>query len=68
MSLKNFVMVKETHYKFKDIEKFQKQENYTIEELGMEIIGCNFLILTSPKEDIIISFMLSGVMNVFIQI
>lgn len=47
-------------YIYNKIEQFANDNNYTVTELGENVIGENFLVLKHNEKDITISFVLTG--------
>lgn len=47
-------------YIYKKIEQFANENDYTITELGNDVVGEGFLVLKHNERDLTISFVLTG--------
>lgn len=56
---------KGNQYCFKQIETFAEESNYSLNELGGNTIGNNFIVLTHNDIDCTISFILNGYHSVY---
>lgn len=54
-------MKKGNNYGWTAIMNFAKENNYNYEDLGTNLIGANFIVLTHEDKDLTVSFVLNGV-------
>jgi len=54
-------MNKGKNYGWTAIMKFAEENNYEYEDLGINLIGANFIVLTHEYKDQTVSFVLNGV-------